>query len=177
MHDPGTVDVPQSLGEPGHHLAQLGMPQRAMLLHMLGEGEAGNEQRGHPRPFGIGIGIHDGRGESAAHPSCGRDLLPEASPELGVPGELGMHDLHCELHSRGGPRQMYDAHAAGTQTPFKAVMAERTQEVPLPRRARRCGLAACPPPWLSSVSAPRAAVRTSDARSLVDDSYETDEAC
>ena len=69
---------------PAPSLAQLAGAQRPVPLHPLGERRALDEQRGHPGPFGLRVGIDDGRGEGPADPPGGRDLLPETGSELRV---------------------------------------------------------------------------------------------
>lgn len=115
MHDTGPVDVAQPLGEAGHQMTQRGGTQRAIPLHVFGEGGTGDEERRHPRVFGLGIRVHHGRGEGAADPSGRSHLLLEPPPELGVLGVLRVYDLDGEPQPGGGPRQMYDAHAAGAE--------------------------------------------------------------
>lgn len=89
---------------------------------MLGEGRPGDEQGCHPRVIGLGVGVHDGRGEGTAHPPGGRDLLLEPPPELGVLGKLGVYDFDGEPQPGGGPRQMHDSHATGAEFRLQQVL-------------------------------------------------------
>ncbi len=123
VDDPGPVDVPQCLGESGHQMTQPRGGHRAVPLHVLGERRPGNEQRCHPRAFGLGIGVHDRCGEGTADPPGGRDLLTEPPPELGVLGELGVYDLDGQPQPGGGARQMHDSHATGAESGLQQVLA------------------------------------------------------
>ncbi len=82
----------------------------------------GMNRGGHPGPFGLRIGIHHRRREGTADPARGGHLLPETAPELRVPRELGMDDLHRQPHSRGAPGEVYDPHATGAQTGLQPIV-------------------------------------------------------
>ena len=64
---------------------------------------------------------------------------------------------------------MHDAHAAGAQARLQPVMPGVLRKFRFRARLRGCAAAAWTTPVLF--------VRTRDARSLVDDSYETEAAC
>lgn len=122
VHHAGAVDVAQRLGQPRAGPAQLRRIQRSVPLHALRERRALDEQRGHPGPFGLGVGIDDGRGEGPADPAGRRDLLLEAGSELRIRGMLGMDDLDRQAQPRGGGGQMDDPHAACAQACLKPVL-------------------------------------------------------
>ncbi len=115
------VDVAQRLRQAGGEPGQLGAVQH-LPAYALGERRRVDEQGGHPGPFGVGVGVHDGRGEGTAHPARGRDLLPEPGPELRVHGMLGMHDLDGEFQPRAGRGEVDDAHASGAEHRFEPVL-------------------------------------------------------
>lgn len=121
VHHSGPVDVAQGLGQAGGEPGQFDGVED-LFPYAFGERRRVDEQGGHPRPFGIGVGVHDGRGERSAHPPRGGDLLPEAGPELRIHRVLGVHDLDGEFQPRVGRGQMDDAHPSGTEHRFEPVL-------------------------------------------------------
>ena len=69
--------------------------QRAVLVvDDLGERGARDVTGGDPGRLGLGVGVQHRRRPGAAHPAGGGDLLREAAPEVGLPREFVLHDLH-----------------------------------------------------------------------------------
>ncbi len=173
VDDPGAMDVAQRLGESRGQLPYLIGRQWPLPLHMLGKRRPGNVEGRHPGPFGIRIGVHDGRRKGPADPPRGRHLLPEPPPELGVLGEFGMNDLDREPQPGRRARQMHHAHSPGTQPCLQAILPGvfrtlRFRVGPgITQRRHRS----------TPVSCPVQCGRGCDARSLVDDTCERDEAC
>ncbi len=173
VHHPRAMDVAQCLGEPRGQPPHLRDRQRAVPLHMVGEGRAGNVEGRHPRAFGIRVGVHDGCREGTADPPRGGHLLPEPPTEFRVLGEFGMDDLDRELESGGRARQMDHAHTAGAEPCLQAVLAGVFRMLRFradPGIAQR---------WHGSHPrvVPLPFGRRCDARSLVDGAYERSEAC
>lgn len=112
VHQARPLDVAQRLGEPQSQRTQFPLAQRAVLLHDFGEVEPRHVERRHPRLVGVRVGVHDRRGEGAAHSARRLDLLPEARPELFLLGVRPVHELDRDLPSRGGDSQIDDSHAA-----------------------------------------------------------------
>ncbi len=125
VHHARLMDVPQRLDQSQRERAQGAARQRAVPLDDFGQRAAGHVQRGHPRHLGVRVGVHDGRGEGAAHPAGRRDLLPEAGPELLVQRVLRVHHLDGDLPSRGRPPEIHDAHPAAAEPVDQRVSADR----------------------------------------------------
>ncbi len=169
VHHAGPVDVAQRLGQPRGQPADLVGSQRAGAFHLVTEGRPGNVEGGHPGPFGVRVGVHDRRGERAAHPPRRRHLLPEPAAELGVLGELGVHHLHRQAQPRRRPRQVHHTHPARAQACVQAVPARVQRTF---RFRVRSGTA-----QRRHLPTPVSMGRGRDARSLVDGAYGPGEAC
>lgn len=117
------MDVAQRLGEPRGQPPHLVDRQRALPLHMIGEGRTGNVEGRHPGAPGVRIGVHDGCREGPADPPGGGHLLPEPPAEFGVLGEFGMDDLDREQQSGRRARKVDHAHTAGAEPRLQAVLA------------------------------------------------------
>lgn len=122
VHHARTVDVAQRLRQTGAQFPYLVRSQRAVPFHMGGKRGARNVERRHPRALPVGIGVHDRRGECAAHPARGRHLLPEPAAELRVLREFRVHHLHREPQPGRGTRQVHHAHAARPEQLFQPVV-------------------------------------------------------
>src|SRR5262249_28768907 len=72
----------------------------------------GGGDPGHGR---LRIRVEDGRGPGAADPAGGRDLPPEAGPELLVQREVRVHDLHRDRTTARAAAQVDPSHAAGAE--------------------------------------------------------------
>lgn len=152
------VDVAQRLGEAQPQRAQFPQVQRAVLLDDFGEGGPRHVQRRHPRPVGVRIGVHDGRGERAAHSARRGDLLPEARPELLLLGIRLAYQLDRDLPPRGGDSQIDDTHAARPEPAEQGVPAYGLRVPGTQGRHRRSSFPA--PACLTGISVGPAAPET-----------------
>lgn len=116
VHQSGTVDGLQRLGDPGRQPAhRLGRERPALIDYFLkgGRGDIGRREPGHRRAR---IGVHH-RGRVEAADRSGRlDLPCEADPEQLVLGELGTHRLDRHAPPGCRAREIDQSHAAGPET-------------------------------------------------------------
>jgi hypothetical protein len=117
------ADVAQRLGEARGELAQPVRRQRTLAADTGAEVLARYVERGHPGARRVGVRVHDGCGEGAAHLAGGGDLAAEAGTELVVVGVLAVHDLDRQAAAGGGAGEIDDAHSAGAEAVLYAVTA------------------------------------------------------
>jgi hypothetical protein len=92
-----------------------------VAFHRLGQRRAGHVRGRQPRHRAVQVGFHHKRGEQAADLLGGRDLAPEAGPEVGIGGQLGPDDLDGDRPAARRHAQEHLPHAAGTQLPKQPV--------------------------------------------------------
>ncbi len=117
MHEPGSVDCLQPLGQPGRQREHRIRGQWPVLVDHVGQRRAIDVRGSHPGQVSVGVGIDDGRREHAANAARGGHLPGESLAEPSLGRQLWPDHLDGDGSPARRPSQVYLAHPACSQQP------------------------------------------------------------
>ena len=145
MHQTAAVHRAQRVGQAGREPPDGGLGQRAVQAHHVGQRRAGHVRGGQPGRVVVDPRADHGGGVHAADQPGRRDLLAEPAQELGIAGQLRVHDLDRHRPAAGGEAEVDAAHAARAEAGAERELPDHPRIV----RGKRFHLYsyAAEPPW------------------------------
>ena len=145
VHQAAAVHRAQRVGQAGREPPDGVLGQRAVPADHVGQRRAGNVGGGQPGRVVVDPRADHRRGVHAADQAGRRDLLAEPAQELGIAGQLRVHDLDRDRPAAGGEAEVDAAHAARAEAGAERELPDHPRIV----RGKRFHLYsyAAEPPW------------------------------